>query len=84
MERMEGRTLQAWSWGCERALGANVTPPHIVPISTHAGAGEVAPGVEGNRGGFGRAGSSGETEAHFTQEHWEGAGPNWYLAAQTQ
>lgn len=30
-------------------------------------------------GKFGRAGSSGETEACF--ELWEGAGPKWYLAA---
>lgn len=32
-------------------------------------------------GRFGRAGLSGETEARFTEEHWEGAGPNWYPAA---
>lgn len=32
-------------------------------------------------GRFGRAGSSGEIEARFTQERWEGAGPNWYTAA---
>lgn len=31
-------------------------------------------------GGLGRTGSSGETEARFSEEHWEGAGPDWYLS----
>lgn len=77
-EGSAGAGSQLAPQGCGRALGANAASPCVAPISTHAGAGEV-----GNRRGFGRAGSSGETEARFTQEHREGAGPNWYPAAST-
>jgi len=83
-EGSAGAGSQPASRGCTRALGENMAPACVAPISTHAGAGEVAPGVEGNSGGFGSAGSSGETEAHFAQEHWDRVRPNRYPAAQAQ
>lgn len=49
MEKTEERALQAWAWGCEMVLGANVAPPCSASICTCAGANEVVVDMEGNR-----------------------------------